>query len=80
MNSQNQDLILFKTDDHRIQVSVKVEKETLWLNLNQISELFERDKSLISKHLKNIFKEGELEEGSTVANFATVQNEGGHSV
>jgi hypothetical protein len=80
MNSQNQDLILFKTDDHRIQVSVKVQKETLWLNLNQISELFERDKSVISKHLKNIFKEGELDEISVVANFATVQNEGGHSV
>jgi prophage maintenance system killer protein len=76
MNSQNQDLILFKTDDHLIQVSVKIEKETLWLNLNQIAELFERDKSVISKHMKNIFKEGELEEISVVANFATTASDG----
>ncbi|CAO5682980.1 MAG: hypothetical protein HEEMFOPI_01846 [Holosporales bacterium] len=80
MTIQNQDLILFVSDDDRIQVNVKIEKETLWLNLNQIAELFERDKSVISKHLKNIFKEGELEEISTVAKFATVKTEGGHLV
>lgn len=76
MNTQNQELILFSTDDHRIQVSVKIDGETLWLNLNQIAELFERDKSVISKHLKNIFKEGELEESSVVANFATTASDG----
>ncbi len=73
---KNQDLILFVSDDQRIQVNVKIEKETLWLNLNQIAELFERDKSVISKHLKNIFKEEELEENSVVANFATTASDG----
>jgi len=76
MNIQNQNLILFSTDDQRIQVNVKIEKETLWLSLNQIAELFERDKSVISKHLKNIFKEDELEEDSVVANFATTASDG----
>lgn len=76
MPINNQDLVLFATDDHRIQVNVKIEKETLWLNLNQIAELFERDKSVISRHLKNIFAEEELEENSVVANFATTAADG----
>jgi len=49
--------------------------ETVWLSLEQMSELFDRDKSVISRHIKNIFNENELD-NSTVANFATVQNEG----
>jgi len=44
--------------------------------LNQIAELFQRDKSVISRHIKNVFEEGELQEKSTVANYATVQKEG----
>ena len=47
----------------------------MWLNLEQMTELFKRDKSVISRHISNIFKEKELEKNSTVANFATVQNE-----
>lgn len=54
--------------------------ETVWLSLNQLSDLFERDKSVISRHLKKNFKEEELDRKSTVAFFATVQDEGGHSV
>lgn len=53
--------------------------ETVWLNLDQISQLFQRDKSVISRHIKNIFKEGELEK-SVVAKFATVQKEGDRKV
>jgi hypothetical protein len=52
----------------------------MFLSLNQIAELFERDKSVISKHLKNIFDEEELDRDSTVALFATVQDEGGRNV
>lgn len=58
------------------QIEVKFEKETVWLSLNQISELFGRDKSVISRHLRNIYKEGELEKRATVAKNATVQVEG----
>lgn len=49
--------------------------DTVWLSLEQMSKLFARDKSVISRHIKNIFKENELEY-STVAKFATIQNEG----
>jgi len=61
-------------------VEVRLGQEMVWLSLNQIADLFGRDKSVISKHLRNVFKEGEIEETATVANFATVQNEGGRTV
>jgi len=67
---------IYKTEEGKTSIAVKLEKETVWLNLNQISELFERDKSVISRHIRNVFKEGELEKYSVVANFATVQKEG----
>jgi prophage maintenance system killer protein len=65
------EVILYKN-----KVEVQLEKETVWLNLNRLADLFERDKSVISRHLHNIFKEKELSRKSTVANFATVQQEG----
>lgn len=61
-------------------VEVRLTGETVWLNLNQMAELFDRDKSVISRHLSNIFREGEVEKAATVAFFATVQNEGGRSI
>ena len=61
-------------------LDVRLEQETLWLSLNQIAGLFERDKSVISRHLRNVFQEGELDREGTVAFFATVQNEGGREV
>lgn len=64
-------IFLYETETGKISVEVKVEKETIWLNMNQISKLFEKDKSVISRHLKNIFEEGELEKSSVVAFFAT---------
>ena len=60
--------------------SHKLEEETVWLTINQMAELFQRDKSVISRHIRNIYQEGELAEKSTVAYFATVQNEGSRSV
>jgi len=62
------------------QIEVKFEKETVWLNLNQISKLFGRDKSVISRHLRNIYQEEELEKEVTVAKNATVQIEGKRKV
>ncbi len=75
-------LIEFHSDDHQISLSVRLDAqdETVWLNLNQISQLFQRDKSVIAKHLKKIFNSKELEKESTVAFFATVQEEGGYQV
>ncbi len=57
-----------------------MEAESVWLNLNQLSVLFQRDKSVISRHIRNIYSEGELIREATVANFATVQLENGRSV
>jgi len=71
-------LVIFEDSDKKIEVQLK--EETIWLNLNQISLLFEKDKSVISKHIKNIFDTGELDRNSTVAKFSTVQIEGKRKV
>ncbi len=65
---------------YRNKFEVRLEKETVWLSLNQMADLFRRDKSVVSRHLQNVFKTKELERKSTVAFFATVQNEGGRLV
>ena len=74
------EIILYQTEDGRTRLEVKLTSNTVWLPLNQIADLFQRDKSVISKHLKNIFAEGELKVEATVAKFATVQNEGKRTV
>lgn len=67
-------------NDGVLELNVSVENETVWLNRNQIAELFGRDVKTIGKHIANVFSDGELEQFSTVAKFATVQNEGGREV
>ena len=74
------ELILYQTEDNRTRIEVRLENETVWLTLNQLAELFQRDKSVISKHIKNIFEEGELHPEATVAKNATVQTEGARAV
>ena len=74
------DIILYQAEDGKISVDVNIKDETIWLNLNQIAELFGRDKSVISRHIRNIYKDEELNRSSTVAFFATVQNEGGRKI
>lgn len=76
----NNQVIIYQTKDGKTHIDVKVDGETVWLSLLQMVELFERDKSVISRHLNNIFKEGELEKNATVAKFATVQLEGTRQV
>lgn len=61
-------------------IEVQFEGDTVWLNRQQLAALFNRDVKTIGKHVNNVFKEGELEKKATVANFATVQNEGGREV
>ncbi len=74
------EIVFFQSKDGMAKLSVKLQDETVWLSLDQMAELFQRDKSTISRHIKNVFEEGELNDSSTVANFATVQNEGGRNV
>lgn len=61
-------------------LDVRLDDETIWLNLNQIAKLFSTDKSGISRHIKNVYKDGELDENSTVAKIATVQTEGKRTI
>ena len=70
------ELILYQTEDNRTRIEVRLENETVWLSLNQMADLFQRDKSVISKHITNSVDEGELRPEPTVAKFATVQKEG----
>lgn len=76
----NNEIILYQSDDLPERIEVRIEEETVWLSLNQISQLFGRDKSVISRHLSNIYKEGELNKEATVAKNATVQIEAGRKV
>ena len=71
VNPEKSEIIIYETDDGLTKVDVRMEGETLWLSLNQMSALFMRDKSSISRHIKNIFDEGELNRDAVVANFAT---------
>jgi hypothetical protein len=77
---QSSEILLYQTEDGRTKLEVRFSGETVWLTLNQLADLFQRDKSVISKHIRNIFDEGELRPDSTVANYATVQKEGGRAV
>ena len=76
----NQNEIVFYCSGTVSEFEVRIENETVWLNLNQLSLLFKRDKSVISRHISNVFKENELDKASTVAYFATVQIENGRSI
>ena len=74
------DMLIYQTEDGLTKIDVNMQNETVWLSLDQMADLFQRDKSTISRHIKNIFDEGELDRNSTVAKFATVQNEGNRQV
>lgn len=76
----NSKMIIYTTEDSLVKIETTFNDETVWLSLDQMSSLFQRDKSTISRHIKNIYKEGELVREATVANFATVQNEGNRQV
>ena len=74
------EILLYQSEDGETRIDVRLFEETVWLSLNQIADLFARDKSVISRHISNVFEEGELERGGTVAKFATVQEEGGRQI
>ena len=78
--SNNDNMLIYQSADGKIKIDVRFRNETVWLSLDQMATLFGRDKSTISRHVKNVFEEGELPTDATVAKFATVQVEGNREV
>ena len=68
--------LIYQNQEGNIKIDVRFQDETIWLSLDQMATLFSRDKSTISRHIKNIFEEGELYRNSVVANFATTATNG----
>ncbi len=75
-NKNKGDIVIYQTNDGLTKIDVKFEDETVWLSLDQMAILFQRDKSTISRHIKNVFDEGELMRDSVVAKNATTANDG----
>ena len=69
-------ILLYQTPDGESRIEVRLQDETVWLSLDQMAELFQHNKSTISRHIKNVFEEGELQPEATIAFFATVQMDG----
>ena len=69
-------IVIYQTKDGKTSIDVKLENETVWLTLSQITELFDRDKSVVSRHISNVFREGELDRNSVVAKNATTASDG----
>lgn len=73
MQQNNTSLIMYTAKDGVTKIQATFDNDTVWLSIDQMAELFQRNKSTISRHIKNVFEEGELDSKRTVANFATVQ-------
>ena len=69
---QQGQFLVYAAEDGNLKIDVRLADETVWLSLDQLATLFQRDKSTVSRHIKNVFEEGELDPAATVANFATV--------
>ena len=74
--NQNSNMIIYTTEDGLAKIETTFDEDTVWLSMDQMAELFQRDKSTISRHIKNVFAEGELQRDSVVANFATTAADG----
>jgi len=74
--TKEKEIVLFETEDKNIVLPVMIEKESVWLSLDQMAELFQRDRSVIGKHVQKIFKEGELVKNSVWAKFAHTADDG----
>ncbi|MBX7154273.1 MAG: hypothetical protein K1X91_04885 [Bacteriodetes bacterium] len=70
------EIVIYQTPDNQTQVEVQFEGETFWLNRYQLALLFDRDIKTIGKHINNVFSEGELQQSSVVAKFATTADDG----
>lgn len=78
--NQKSHMLIYTTEDGLTKIETTFDEDTVWLSIDQMAELFQRDKSTISRHIKNIYSEGELVREGTVAFFATVQMEGERQV
>ena len=76
MTENKTNLIMYTTEDGVTKIQATFDNDTVWLSIDQMAELFQRDKSTISRHIKNIFEEGEYISDSVVANFATTAKDG----
>ena len=74
--TDNGNIIIYQTEDGQTKLDFQLHDETVWLSLDMMAQLFQRDKSTISRHIKNIFAEGELLTSAVVANFATTASDG----
>ena len=74
--SPKNSILIYTTEDGLTKIDTTFDGDTVWLSIDQMAELFQRDKSTISRHIKNIFAEGELERDSVVAKFATTAADG----
>lgn len=74
------EMLIYEIETGKSGVDVRLDGETVWLSREQMAQLFERDRSVITKHLGNIFRDGELDPSATCAKFAQVQTEGGRTV
>ena len=76
MIEQQKNIAIYQSADGKMQIDVHLQEQTIWLSLDQISSLFQKDKSTISRHIKNVFLSEELDKESVVANFATTAKDG----
>ena len=76
MDKEKADMIIYTTEDGLTKVETTFDGDTVWLSIDQMAELFQRDRSVIGKHVRNVFKEGELEKESVWAKFAYTATDG----
>ena len=74
--NRKSNIIMYTTEDGLAKIEATFDEDTVWLSIDQMAELFQRDKSTISRHIKNVFSEGELVRKSVVANFARTAADG----
>ena len=74
------EVVVYEAPDGEVRVDVRFDRETVWLTQQQMAELFGRDRSVVTRHIRNAFREGELDPEATSAKFARVQSEGGRKV
>ena len=74
------EVVVYEAQDGEVRVDVRFDRETVWLTQQQMAELFGRDRSVVTRHIRNAFREGELDPEATSAKFARVQSEGGRKV
>lgn len=77
-DSNAENVVVYRTDDNMLQLNVQVAEETVWLTQDQMSLLFDRDRTVIGRHIRNIFSEGELDESLVCAKLALPKKYGRH--